>query len=298
MHRLNWSDLQFLITVANHGSLAAAARELGVNHSTVQRRVTTFERDYGVSVFHRQPDGYKLTRQGQILMENARGVEQAVFDLERKITAKDTALSGTIRLTTTDTLFGTLVGDVLSNFRVEYPDVRFEMSITSSQLSLHRRAADVAIRPCPELPEGLTGWRICDIGFKIFSSAEYAARHAGKPIEELDWLFLDDAMLASTPGRWLQKNVPDSAIVFRADSLLALAHAAEAGLGVALLPDYLVPRHAKLTELYQSTDPPLDNGLWVLTHPDLAQSGRIRTFMEYASDKIADRQALSRSAGH
>jgi DNA-binding transcriptional LysR family regulator len=285
MHRLNWSDLQYILAVANNGSLAAAARALGVNHSTVQRRITSFEALQQVTVFDRKPDGYKLTIEGQQLLEAARAVEQAVWGLERKITGKDLKLEGTIRLTTTDTLLHTIVGRPLAQFHEEYPDIVMDVSITNSILSLTRRDADVAIRPAQSKPEPLVGNYLGDIRFAVYASSDYLRDRPHPTLEELDWLSPGDAMAGSTPGRWLRRSVPKAKIVMKADSLLALGCAAQRGFGAAMLPTYLGEELDGIERVDVAYDK-FSNGLWIVTHADLANAARIHTFMSFMSDAI------------
>lgn len=285
MHRLDWSDLQYILAVANNGSLAAAARALGVNHSTVQRRITSFEALQQVTVFDRKPDGYKLTIEGQQLLEAARAVEQAVWGLERKITGKDLKLEGTIRLTTTDTLLHTIVGRPLAQFHQEYPDIVLDVSITNSVLSLTRRDTDVAIRPAQSKPEPLVGNYLGDIRFAVYASADYLRDRPQLTLNELDWLSPGDEMAGSTPGRWLHRTVPKAKIVMKADSLLALGCAAQRGLGAAMLPTYLGDELDGVERVDVAFDK-FSNGLWIVTHADLANAARIHTFMSFMSDAI------------
>ncbi len=285
MHRLDWSDLQFILAVANNGSLAAAARALGVNHSTVQRRITAFEALQQVTVFDRRPDGYKLTIEGQQLLEAAKAVEQAVWGLERKITGKDLKLEGSIRLTTTDTLLHTIVGRPLAMFHRQYPDIVMDVSITNSILSLTRRDADVAIRPAQSKPDPLVGHYLGDIQFAIYASPDYLRDRPRPTLAELDWLSPGDAMAGSTPGRWLRRAVPKGKIVMKADSLLALGCATQRGLGAAMLPTYLgdeLDGSERVDIAYET----FSNGLWIVTHADLANAARIHTFMTFMSEAI------------
>jgi DNA-binding transcriptional LysR family regulator len=285
MHRLDWSDLQFILAVANNGSLAAAARVLGVNHSTVQRRIASFEALHEVSVFDRRPDGYKLTIEGQQLLETAREVEQAVWGLERKIAGKDLKLEGTIRLTTTDTLLHTIVGLLLPGFRTLYPDIRFDVSTTNSILSITRRDADVAIRPAPSIAEGLAGTRAGEFHFHAYASAAYLDSHPGQAVEDMDWLAPGDTLADSTPGRWMRRHMGRARIAMTCDSIMALATAVRHGMGVGLLPSYVGRTDTSLVKLdYDTGD--ARNGLWVLTHPDLANAARIHTFMDYMTEGL------------
>ncbi len=293
MHRLDWSDLQFILAVANNGSLAAAARALGVNHSTVQRRITSFEALQRVTVFDRRPDGYKLTIEGQQLLEAAREVEQAVWGLERKITGKDLKLEGIIRLTTTDTLLHTIVGRPLAMFHRKYPDIVLDVSITNSILSLTRRDTDVAIRPAQSKPDPLVGHYLGDIRFAAYASADYLRGKPRPTLNGLDWLSPGDAMAGSTPGRWLRRAVPKANIVMKADSLLALGSAAQRGLGAAMLPTYLgdeLDGIERVDVAYKR----FSNGLWIVTHADLANAARIHTFITFMSEAIKQ-EILARS---
>lgn len=285
MHRLDWSDLQYILAVANNGSLAGAARALGVNHSTVQRRITSFEALQQVTVFDRKPDGYKLTIEGQQLLEAAKAVEQAVWGLERKISGKDLKLEGTIRLTTTDTLLHTIVGRPLALFHRKYPDILMDVSVTNSILSLTRRDADVAIRPAQSKPEPLVGDHVGDIQFAIYAAPAYLRTRPNPTLAGLDWLAPGDTLANSTPGRWLRRTVPKAKIVMKTDSLLALGCAAQRGLGAAMLPTYLGDELDGIKRVDVAYEK-FTNGLWIVTHADLANAARIHTFMAFMSEAL------------
>jgi DNA-binding transcriptional LysR family regulator len=285
MHRLDWSDLQYILAVANHGSLAAAARALGVNHSTVQRRITSFEALQQVTVFDRRPDGYKLTIEGQQLLEAAKAVEQAVWGLERKISGKDLKLEGTIRLTTTDTLLHTIVGRPLALFHRKFPDILLDVSVTNSVLSLTRRDADVAIRPAQSKPEPLVGDHVGDIQFAVYAAPGYLRDRPQPTLSGLDWLAPGDTLANTTPGRWLRRTVPKAKIVMTTDSLLALGCAAQRGLGAAMLPTYLGDELDGIERVDLDYEK-FSNGLWIVTHADLANAARIHTFMGFMSEAL------------
>ena len=285
MHRLDWSDLQYILAVANQGSLAGAARALGVNHSTVQRRITSFEALQQVTVFDRRPDGYKLTIEGQQLLEAAKAVEQAVWGLERKITGKDLKLEGTIRLTTTDTLLHTIVGRPLAEFHQKYPDIVMDVSVTNSILSLTRRDADVAIRPAQSKPEPLVGDHVGDIQFAVYAAPSYVRGRQNLTLTGLDWISPGDTLADTTPGRWLRRSVPRARIVMKTDSMLALGCAAQRGLGAAMLPTYLGDELDGIERVDVAYEK-FSNGLWIVTHADLANAARIHTYMTFMSEAL------------
>ncbi len=285
MHKLSWNDLQYIVAVANHGSVTAAARALGVYHSTVLRRINSFEESQAVRLFERQRAGYTLTQEGQQLLEVARKVEDVVSVLERKIAGKDLTLEGVIRLTTTDSLLHSVVGPHIAAFQARYPDIVIEVSVTNHLLNLTRRDADVAIRPSQDKPEPLVGQKVSDLNFALYTSRPYWAQNASKSMAEHAWLGLDDLLASTPPGRWLKANAPGAATKFTADSFLAIRDATEHGLGVALLPCFL----GDVSELLIRIEGPIAtcrNSLWVLTHKDLLGSARVRTFTEFFADAL------------
>ena len=280
MHRIDWSDLQFILAVAHTRSLAGAARELGVNHSTVLRRINAFEEDNGVRLFDRQRNGYALTPEGQQMLEAAQSVDNIINSLERRIAGKDLRLEGLIRVTTTDSFLYELVNPHLLLFKQRYPDIVINVTVTNVLLNLTQRAADVAIRPGTGVPPPLVGEKVSDLNFALYASADYWRANNHLDFDRHDWLGLDDIMSDSQPGRWLRKNVDKDRVVFTADTFLALRLAAEAGIGMAILPCFLGDSSDKLV---RATDPieTCRNEAWVLTHKDLVQTTRIKVFTDY-----------------
>jgi DNA-binding transcriptional LysR family regulator len=121
---MEWDDLRYVLAVAHARSLAGAARALGVNHTTVLRRISAFEKTLGLRLFERLPTGYALTAGGEELIAAARQVSDTVIELERKLAGQDLRLSGTIRVTTTDTLMGSILPESWRTFARRIPASR------------------------------------------------------------------------------------------------------------------------------------------------------------------------------
>src|SRR5688572_20128168 len=120
---MDWDDLRYFLAVGNAGSLAGAARTLGVNHTTVLRRIGAFEQRLGLRLFERLPTGYVLTAGGEQLIAAARHIDATVTTLERKLAGQDLQLAGTVRVTTTDTVMGSILPAILAEFRRSYPGI-------------------------------------------------------------------------------------------------------------------------------------------------------------------------------
>lgn len=160
-----------VLAVAEGASLAAAARILGVNHTTVLRRVNAFEARLGIRLFDRLPTGYALTTGGEELLGAARTMAETVNELARKLSGQDLRFEGALRVTTTDTLMVSVLPPILAAFRELHPGIRVEAMTQNSIANLTHRDADVAIRPVSQPQEILVGRRISGVAF-----AAYAAR--------------------------------------------------------------------------------------------------------------------------
>jgi DNA-binding transcriptional LysR family regulator len=278
------------------GSLAGAARVLGVNHTTVLRRVNAFEERIGLRLFERLSSGYVLTPGGEELVEAARRMEDTAVDLERRLAGQDRKLAGTVRVTTTDTLAHSVLPTILSDFRRKHPGIDLDLTASNLFFNLARFTADVALRPADDPPEGLVGRRVCAIAFAIYAGPEYlAGSGAVDDLAAHDWLAPGDQLASTSVAKWMRAAIPEARVALRANSLLVLRDAAAAHLGLAALPCYLGDSAAGLVRVH----PPIaamTTALWVLTHEDLRRSTRIRTFTEFAAAALARRRALFEGA--
>src|SRR5262245_26106513 len=199
MAGLEWDDLRYVLAVADAGSLAGAARHLGVNHTTVLRRIGAFEQRLGLRLFERLPTGYVLTAGGEELIAAARQIDGTVTRLERKLAGQDLQLSGPLRVTTTDTLMGSILPEILAEFRAAHPGIHIEVALSNLMFNLTKRDADVAIRPANDPPETLVGRRVGRIAFAIYASPRYLARR--RKTDDLaahQWVGPDDSLAATS----------------------------------------------------------------------------------------------------
>ena len=293
----DWNDLQVFLAIARGGSLAAASRQLGVNHSTVFRRLNTFEETLGVRLFDRLPTGYALTADGAAIRPEAEAVEANVLAIERRVAGRDLAMDGDVRLTTPSNLAREFLAPLLPELYRRYPGIRVEIAASDSDFDLARREADIALRATPAPPDWLVGRELSRIRWWAYASPVYL-QSRGRPLdaESLighDMIGADQAFQRLPAFAWLKDLVPDARIRAKAGDLATMAAMAEAGVGVCLLPgEQFSPRLERLFEL----DSRFDSGLWLLTHPDLRHVGRVRAVMDFISEKIRGEPSLSRIA--
>lgn len=289
--QIRWDDLQIVSAIAGTGTLSGAGRQLGISHATVFRRLTSLENQLGVVLFERSRTGYTPSAAGEDLFAVARRVQEDITGVERRLAGKDLKLSGTIRVTTTDTLFAGLLATLFEKFRGDFPDIKLEVVISNQVHSLSKREADVAIRPTGNPPETLVGRKVGVIRQSVYGQR----RHWQNRRASLDtlaghqWIGPDTHMGNRALETWMARKGLNEFCNYRVDSMLGMQTATRSGDAVAVLPDYLGESDSLLCRL---TDPiaELDIPLWILTHPDLKRVKRIREFTQVIGEGL--RQAL------
>jgi DNA-binding transcriptional LysR family regulator len=282
MQFMDWNDIPVFLAVARLGSLAAASRHLGINHSTVYRRLRAMEARLGVSLFDRLPEGYALTTAGRQALEHARGADDAIMALERTAAGQDLQLSGDIRLTTTPPLASDFVAPCVAAFRRHHPGIRVEIAVGDSDYDLARREADLALRATSSPPDFLVGRKVMEIPWYVYGGERYLAECPTQPtperLEHYDFVGGDHGLRRLPALAWLRQTLPPERITATANTLDTVAALSVAGLGLAVLPaDQSKPGLKRLFPL----QPRFASDLWLLTHADLKSVARIKVFSDY-----------------
>jgi DNA-binding transcriptional LysR family regulator len=236
----DWNDLRHFLAVARSGSTIAAARELGVNQSTVHRRLAELERAIGGELFARTPTGYRLNDFGQSMIAQARDVEHAITMFANAARAADVRNAELIRLTCPEPIIGRIThSGLLDRFHAKYPHLKIEFVMSDRYLDLKKGDADVALRSGDNADSDLVGRKIADSLWALYASARYIDEH-GRPerFEDLRgraFVGFDESMSGHRSSQWLA-SVPEARIVARNNSVLGLIYAAKSGIGLAPLP--------------------------------------------------------------
>ena len=287
----DWSDLRHLIAVSRHGSTLAAAKALGVNQSTVHRRLAELERHVGLTLVKRHPTGYRLSELGEALIDSVLAVETAVGTLERQVLALKHDLKGVIRLTCPEPTVSRIAATgLLDRFYERYPDLSVEFVTSDRYLDLAKGEADVAFRSGEPVDDSLVGRKICDSVWAIYASKSYIQQH-GRPmsIAELAGHALigfDGIMQNHRVAKWLPAAVPNAHIVNRNTSILGTLSAVKAGIGIAPLPTTLGDAEETLVQILPPVEE-LNRSWYVLSHPDLRKTPRIAAFVDHVLDDIS-----------
>ena len=270
---MRWDDVQVFVEVARQGSLSGAGRVLGVDHSTVYRRLGQLEADLGVPLFHREGGRYRLTAAGRAARCHGEEAEGALVAFRRTVMGHSDRAEGTVRLTAPEALLG-LLEPLAASFREAHPEIELQMVFTDAFLDLARQEADVAVRPTPRPPESLVGRRVAAIAWSV-----YAPVAAAEP-EALPWAVYGDALSALGASRWWSAHHGGSTVRLTVNSVPAMAQViCQAGCR-GLLPSFVGDPDPHLLRLR----PPIDeaqSALWLLVHPDLRRSARVRALLDH-----------------
>jgi DNA-binding transcriptional LysR family regulator len=273
--RLDWDGLRYFRAVATTGTLSGAARALGVEHTTVARRLDALEGELGARLFLRNPRGYALTRVGEALLESVASMQREVAAIARLADGQDVEMSGAVRIATADALAKHLILPALAPLAAEHPGLCLEVVSDTRQHDLARREADVALRIGASLDTRLVGRRLAGLGFGLYGSRPRPARLA---LARAEFVTFDEVVGKLPHEAWLAEHAPNARVVLRSNRQETLTEAVRLGLGLGLLPCLVAAPDAGL-EQWLGPDEVFTRELWLLVHPDLQGSRRVRAVM-------------------
>ncbi len=287
--KISWDDLRLILAIFDAGSLSGAGRALGSSHATVFRKLNAIEQKLGVSLFQRHRSGYTPTVVGEQLAAAAHNIDAQVNDLERSIIGQDLKPSGTVRLTTLDSLLFGLLSPLLVSFQRDYPRISLEVSISNHLYDLSRREADVAIRPTSQPNEALFGRKVATLEFAVYGAKHLLPEDAKQvQFEKCNWIGADEAMIYPELMSWMSRRGLMQLSTYKVDSVLGMFAAACAGQGLCVLPRYLGDPSAELVRVSDNI-PEIETELWMVTHNDLRKTTRVRVLMEALGKAIGER---------
>ena len=280
---MNWDDARVFLAVCRATTSRGAARVLGVDQATVGRRINALEKSLGATLFLRTSDGFALTAVGEAALRSVEKMERSALDLERQIQGMDDRLTGTVRVSTTDSLAIDFLIPAIARLHDQHPDVRVQLDASTQFLSLAKRETDIAVRNArpdsPDLLARLVGrWPV-----GLFASQAYIDRH-GAP--EPGSLFDGHDLVVYQPHLQSQKDLTLACeplgrgrIVAALSSSLLVRRSIAAGIGIGELP-ILTGERDGLVRLWPQRTRPLPYDVWLVTHADLRHTARVRVVID------------------
>ena len=297
---LDWTALRDFLAVAETGSLSRAARRLGVSQPTLTRRMAALEETLKTELFRRTPRGVELTEAGESIVPAARQMEQEAHAALLAISGRDTALAGLVRVTATEGLGIHWLTPALAEFQLAHPAIEIQLLLQTQVLNLLQREADIAVRLSRPLQPDLVARKVGELAFGLYASRAYLERR-GRPAQLEDLgrhssvAFDESARWLSGPGASIERALSAASVAFRANSGQAQLAAIRAGCGIGTAVRFLAERHPELEQVLPETEIALE--LWLITHPALRRSARMRAVFDFLVQRFADARELFKGPG-
>ncbi|MEH6628782.1 MAG: LysR family transcriptional regulator [Motiliproteus sp.] len=281
---MNWNDLRYFLALSRQGSVSGAGRLLGVEHTTVARRITALEKQLGSRLFDRLPSGYEMTQVAENLYPHALSMEELMQAADREVFGMDTQLSGNLKLTASYDVFTHLITPKLSRFSEQYPGIDIELLSSTSLADLASRQADIAVRLSSKPPEYLIGRQVLPLRHGVYASSQYLAQP--RSVEKL--ILWEHER--KTPA-WVNDHFPKGHVAVRSNEVMTMMELVKNHLGVARLPCYVADTEPSLRRLDLALTPS-SWGIWVLSHVDLRSTTRVRVCRDFLIEIISEQRPL------
>jgi DNA-binding transcriptional LysR family regulator len=284
----DWDDMRIFIAAARAGSLAAAGQRLGIDTTTVGRRIARLESALKSTLLSRSPGGLQLTATGAQLLQIALDAE-TVMENAARVTLPD-LVAGTVRISTAEGFGGAVLAPALPDLSRQRPGLRIELAAQTGFLSPSRREVDMAITlSAPEagrlIVEPLTPYQLA-----LYAAPEYLARHA--PPDRVEDLrghvvvsYVDD-LIYTAELRYLDEVLPNLAPTLASSSIQAQRAIIAAGGGIGVLPCFMAEGLTRVL----ADEILIERRFWLSTHADVHETARIRAVRRWLGELVARRR--------
>jgi len=284
---MNWDDFRLFLAVAREGSISGGARKLGVQHSTVSRRMRALEEKLGVRLIERKKSGYELTAAGESLRLAACNMEYEVLAADSNLGGRDAKLTGELRISTINNMASGILMPIFASFNLHYPDIELHLIVSNKYTSLVEREADIAIRLTNTPTDTLIGNRLLTVASTVYASRAYLEQLRATDSKP-KWL---GVTCCGFHQAWTKNACKGQHHNFFVDDTLLTIAALKQHLGLAYLPCFMGDREPEL-ERVCAPDPQLNLGLWLLFHPDMKRTARILAFRDHMAAEIIEQTDL------
>jgi DNA-binding transcriptional LysR family regulator len=275
---MSWDDLRVFLAAERGGTISAAASDLGVSRSTVNRRLHGLEAASSVTLFERTPAGLVPTDAGLQLLPIARRMEEDALAAERVFAGRDATISGRIDVTQFEAA-GEMLAPAFAEFQRVHPEIELHVTTSNRPLSLRRRESDLAIRGTDEPNPELVGVSLGRMEYAVYGRPEIVAS------DNPPWVLWDRTLGATGTWTVARRLGAPLRVAAEVDSQHLMNELVSAGAGLGLLPMALASRRAELVTMGPVPQPDMSMGIWALTHPDLRRSPRVRAVMRFLAEK-------------
>jgi len=288
---LDWDDLRVVTAIHHAGSLRGAARAMGVNHATVNRRLTHLETALGARLFDRRPEGYVLSQAGEDILAVAEKTAAELLAVERRIGGRDDAPYGTVRLNIPPAMLNSFLPDILTDFTRAHPEIELDVDASHSFTDLARRQADVTLRMDSGIADDVVARKVIDYAKAVYAAPAVAAEVGRNGVDPARHFWIGWGTDFPYRGFPAGTPFPDLPVRHAIFSNALQMGTAKAGLGLTLLPCFLGDTDPDLVRVPGTGLLP-GKSLWLLFHGDLRRTARIRALVDFLVPAIKSHRRL------
>jgi len=284
MKVFEWDDLRIFLAILRGRSINAAAKLLGSSRSTVSRRLQAMEDQLAIKLFARHPEGFVLTEVGEAMVARAERVESEILSMEREVFGRDAGLAGPIRISMFPQVAQSLVMPYIAQFSALYPDIEIELDASFEKANLTRRSADIAIRFQKAPDQHLIGHQLPGFARAIYASQDYIDSHTFTgPNTNAQWV----GWASKENVAFWNSDTPFSHCKIHHVVTEPTAHlqAVKCGLGFSDLLCFVAEQESDLVRI-PGQGPVRVNPAWIVTHPDLVSTERVRVCVRFLHEAM------------
>lgn len=284
---MNWDDLRMFVVLAREKTLAAASRRLGVDQTTVARRLYAFEQSLGAALFERGEGRWRLTAFGLRALERAERIEEDVAGIVRCAEADAEGVTGLVRVTCVAAMSSEYLVHRLPDLYARHPDLVVDLIDSDENLNISRHEADIAIRGSRPMRGDFIIRKLAVIGFAVYESARLGVG-TGR-----DWVAYNEELMQLPEMRWLETHMEGGRIRLRNSGMGTLCGAIASGIGRGVLPCFIGDMHSEMRRSPPG-DPVLSRDSWLLIHREARESARVAVVADWLAERFtADARFLS-----
>jgi DNA-binding transcriptional LysR family regulator len=291
---MDWDGLRVFVAVARTGRVSVAARQLGVRHTTVSRRLAALEHELGERLFNRTAGGYLLTAIGQDVLVSAEAMQHAADGIARRVRERGGTTRGRVRVALAPEFASHWLVPHLAAFRARHPDVDLQILVGTRQRDLSRGEAELAVQSPRPRQVGLVAARIARTTLELYASRRLTASRrlrvgSAEGLRGLPLLAFVPQLSLLQGAAWFRPVLAEARVLIETNSTHALLAAARASLGVAVLPRFVARGYADLVAV---SAPVSEQEVWLVTHPEFRRDPKVRAAADYLKEIAAGPQGL------
>ncbi len=289
MRKFDWDDLQAFLAVVRAGRLTVAARKLGVDHSTLSRRIVALEQSIGATLFDRRAAGYALTVEGERLVPDAEAMENLAIRIGARQDDAAQGLSGSVRIGTPEAWGTYFLARELKELVRRHPELEVELVANPRMFSLSKREADIAVSMTRPEQGRLIARRLNDYELGVYASHTYLAQHGPiderRQLEQQRWVGYIEDLMWSSELDYLAEISSTIRPQIRISNVISQVQAVASGLAMGVLPCFLAAREPELVRLLPQ-EICLRRSYWLLTHADARDLVRVQVVAEFIRERL------------